>query len=202
MTLGNPQLQTERLVLALLQSGMEQALRAFLFDNRAHFAPWDPPLPQDAFEPERLHAQIARAEREFANGTAVRLMLFPHDDPARIIGSISFSHISRGAFQAAFLGYKIAREHEGKGLMREALQAAIGFLFDDRRLHRIHANYIPDNVRSGKLLAHMGFTIEGYAKDYLFINGAWRDHVLTSLTNAQFDVAWLMPDMTSKVDLT
>ncbi len=202
MTLAYLQLQTERLVLAQLRSGMEQTLRAFLYDNRAHFAPWEPPLPQNAFEPDHLRALIVRTEHEFAKGAALRLMLFPHDDPARIIGSVSFSQISRGAFQAAFLGYKIARDHEGKGLMREALRAAIGYLFNDRRLHRIHANYIPENVRSGKLLAHLGFTIEGYAKDYLFINGAWRDHMLTSLTNAQFDVAWLMSDVAPKLDVT
>lgn len=45
------------------------------------------------------------------------------------------------------------------------------------------ANYVPTNERSGRLLRRLGFTVEGYARDYLFIDGAWRDHVLTSLTN-------------------
>jgi hypothetical protein len=29
------------------------------------------------------------------------------------------------------------------------------------------------------------------ARGYLFIDGAWRDHVLTSLTNPAYDDAWL-----------
>jgi ribosomal-protein-alanine N-acetyltransferase len=29
-------------------------------------------------------------------------------------------------------------------------------------------------------LRALGFTVEGYARDYLFIDGAWRDHVLTA----------------------
>ena len=45
------------------------------------------------------------------------------------------------------------------------------------------ANYIPHNERSGRLLRRLGFMVEGYARDYLFINGAWRDHILTALTN-------------------
>jgi ribosomal-protein-alanine N-acetyltransferase len=45
------------------------------------------------------------------------------------------------------------------------------------------ANYMPANERSGKLLKRLGFTVEGYARDYLFIAGAWQDHVLTSLAN-------------------
>ena len=36
--------------------------------------------------------------------------------------------------------------------------------------------------RSGALLARLGFEKEGYAKDYLLIDGQWRDHVLTALT--------------------
>ena len=55
------------------------------------------------------------------------------------------------------------------------------------------ANYIPENERSGRLLARLGFTREGLAKDYLFIDGAWRDHVLTALANPDFDPAWFAP---------
>lgn len=47
-------------------------------------------------------------------------------------------------------------------------------------LHRIMANYCPENVRSGKLLARLGFEQEGLARDYLYLNGRWRDHILTS----------------------
>ena len=47
-------------------------------------------------------------------------------------------------------------------------------------LHRVEANYQPSNERSGRLLRSLGFTVEGYARDYLYIDGAWRDHVLTA----------------------
>jgi ribosomal-protein-alanine N-acetyltransferase len=45
------------------------------------------------------------------------------------------------------------------------------------------ATYQPANERSGKLLKNLGFVVEGYARDYLRINGQWRDHILTGLTN-------------------
>lgn len=51
-----------------------------------------------------------------------------------------------------------------------------------QHIHRIMANYMPHNKRSGALLARLGFEKEGYAKDYLLIDGQWRDHVLTALT--------------------
>ena len=68
--------------------------------------------------------------------------------------------------------------------MREALEeAAIPFVFNKMRIHRINANYLPRNERSGGLLRRLGFTVEGYARDYLYINGRWEDHILTSCTN-------------------
>jgi ribosomal-protein-alanine N-acetyltransferase len=53
-------------------------------------------------------------------------------------------------------------------------------------LHRVMANYLPENERSARLLARLGFCIEGQANAYLQIAGAWRDHILTSLVNAQW----------------
>ena len=67
--------------------------------------------------------------------------------------------------------------------MYEALKAAIEFMFTTFTLHRIQANYIPRNERSGKLLRKLGFTVEGYARDYLKINGKWEDHILTAKIN-------------------
>jgi len=50
-------------------------------------------------------------------------------------------------------------------------------------VHRIHANYMPHNRRSGAVLRRLGFVVDGFARDYLQINGRWEDHVLTSLIN-------------------
>jgi ribosomal-protein-alanine N-acetyltransferase len=42
------------------------------------------------------------------------------------------------------------------------------------------ANHLPHNKRSEALLKKLGFEREGYAKDYLQIDGQWQDHVLNS----------------------
>ncbi len=81
-------------------------------------------------------------------------------------------------------------EHQGEGYMHEALAAAIEYVFTDLNIHRIQANYQPSNHRSGRLLERLGFAIEGYARNYLLIDGAYRDHILTSLTNPD----WQQPD--------
>jgi len=44
----------------------------------------------------------------------------------------------------------------------------------------------PENGRSVALLQRLGFEDEGLAREYLFINGAWRDHRMFALRNAAF----------------
>ena len=99
----------------------------------------------------------------------------------------------RGAFHACHLGYQIGREHQGRGLMSEALRAGNAFMFESLRLHRIMANFRPENERSRRLARRLGFVEEGLARNYLFIDGAWRDHILTSLTNPAYDDSWVTP---------
>ena len=42
---------------------------------------------------------------------------------------------------------------------------------------------MPHNVRSAAVLRRAGFTIEGYARDYIRIDGRWADHILTAIVN-------------------
>ncbi|MFW8253899.1 GNAT family N-acetyltransferase, partial [Klebsiella pneumoniae] len=85
-------------------------------------------------------------------------------------------------FHACFLGYSLGEKWQGQGLMLEALQSLIRYMQRQQKRHRIMANYMPHNQSSGDLLTRLGFEREGYAKDYLLIDGKWQDHVLTALT--------------------
>ena len=103
------------------------------------------------------------------------------------MGSIGLSQIARGAFHNAMLGYAIDGARQGQGLMHEALQAVIAHAFSPAvHLHRIQANVRPENHRSLALLQRLGFEYEGLAREYLFIDGAWRDHRMFALRKADF----------------
>jgi ribosomal-protein-alanine N-acetyltransferase len=67
--------------------------------------------------------------------------------------------------------------------MFEALAAVMDYLFYERSFHRVSAGFVPRNLRSGRLLMKLGFRVEGYARDYLRINGQWEDHVLVAKLN-------------------
>jgi ribosomal-protein-alanine N-acetyltransferase len=184
-----PTLTTSRLIVEHMAPGHAEPLAEFFRRNEQHLAPWDPPRPAGIMAPEFWMAECERAVEDYEDGAVVRWVLRQLAAPERVIGRINFTQIARGPFQSCMLGYAIDHAHEGRGLMREALQAPIEHVFSVVRLHRIQANYVPDNERSGRLLERLGFVREGLAKDYLFINGAWRDHVLTARVNRAFDAS-------------
>ncbi|WP_429408378.1 GNAT family N-acetyltransferase [Paraburkholderia sp. MM5482-R1] len=76
------------------------------------------------------------------------------------------------SFQARHLRFPVSRRFEGRGFAREGLSNAIDHVFSTLQLHRVMANYRPDNLRSARLLERLGFENEGLARAYLKIDGA------------------------------
>lgn len=188
-----PILNTPRLTVEHMAPGHAAALAEFFRRNERHLAPWDPPRPAGILEGEFWQAECERAVEDYEDGAVVRWVLRLRGDPQRVIGRVNYTQIARGPFQSCMLGYAIDAGHEGRGLMHEALEVTIGHVFGVLRLHRIQANYVPENQRSGRVLERLGFVREGLAKNYLYINGAWRDHVLTARLNPAFDTSIFTP---------
>jgi [ribosomal protein S5]-alanine N-acetyltransferase len=180
-----PVIHTARLTLFI--AAPDDAARCIRFsrDNEAFLKPWEPPMTPRSFDPIAVADTRAHAVTEAKAGSAFSFAFAARGSTEQtpILGWCSFSNVIRGIFQACFLGYKLDERSQGHGYMTEALRAAIDYLFTKQRLHRIQANYMPHNQRSAAVLRRLGFTIEGTARNYLFIGGQWRDHVLTSLVN-------------------
>lgn len=188
-----PELTTARLRLRHAQPALARATAQFMVRNEAHFRRWDPPRPADIGTAAHWRSQLMTAVREFRAGAAVRWTLFDiaAGERAPVLGRINFTQIFRGPFQSCVLGYQLDASAQGKGLMHEALQAALHDIFAVRGLHRVQAAYLPENKRSARLLERLGFTPIGVARRYLFIDGAWRDHALVEKVNDAFGPARL-----------
>lgn len=175
-----PYLETPRLVLRTARPEEAGAVLDFFTRNEAHLGPWEPARPEGWFTRAFWQERLASYRDQQLAGTAYRMHLFEKRAPDRVVGSIGLSNVVRGVFQCAHLGFGLDVECVGRGLMLEAVDATVELAFDELGLHRVEANHQPHNFRSAALLRRARFEIQGYARDYLFLDGAWRDHVLTA----------------------
>jgi ribosomal-protein-alanine N-acetyltransferase len=181
-----PVIETERLALGLPQPADAPAIAAYYAENQAHLAPWSPAWPEGFFSTEFWREQAKASQSDFHSQVAVRTFIRLRDDPGRVIGNLALTQIHRGSAHYCAMGYSLDRRAQGHGYMLEAVRAGVDYAFADLRLHRVMANYMPHNVRSAAVLRRAGFTVEGYARDYLLINGRWEDHILTSVVNPEW----------------
>ncbi len=146
--------------------------------NRAHLADAMPARPP-AFYTTDGWRRLCIAYRAAVPGEReLQLVLLME---SQVIGTLGFTQIQRGAFQACHMGYGLDAQQQGRGLIDWAATQGIAFVFEALGLHRVMAQYVPDNQRSARVLQRLGFQVEGQARRYLQLNGVWRDHVLTSL---------------------
>jgi ribosomal-protein-alanine N-acetyltransferase len=188
--LSPPRILTNRLHIRLAHANDLPALLRFYRENVDHLSPTSPLLPPDFLTEAFWLQQLARNNDDFAQGRALKLFLFDSSKPETVVGQISLNNIVYGAAYYCDLGYSLAEDRQGQGLMREALVSVISYAFDDIGLHRVKAAYLPSNEQSGRLLRRLGFVVEGYARDYLLIQGRWQDQILVGLTNPD----WRTPD--------
>jgi ribosomal-protein-alanine N-acetyltransferase len=180
-----PEILTPRLCLRIAGPELAQRTVDFSTRNREFLTPWEPAFTPKSFDAAAVRRIGERAVADARTGLAFAFAIFPgsYGDDVPVVGYLTFSNVIRGIFHACIMGYKLDRGMQGQGFMTEAAAAGIEYMFSVQRMHRVAANYMPHNQRSAAVLRRLGFRVEGNAKDYLYIAGAWRDHVLTALVN-------------------
>ena len=149
-------------------------------DSRDFLVPWEPTWPHDALTRSAFRRRLKRYEQDARDETGYAFYVFRKTDDA-LLGGVTLSQLRRGVTQSCSLGYWIGEPFARKGYMTAGLAALVGFIFDEVHLHRIEAACVPTNLASKALLLRTGFTLEGDARQYLCINGIWRDHLLFAM---------------------
>jgi ribosomal-protein-alanine N-acetyltransferase len=184
-----PLLTSDRLVLKIgIPDDIPQILTYFI-ENKEYLTPFYPLWADNFFTEEYWQYHIENNFLECVNELSLRMFICRRKKPKEIIGTVNFTNFIRGAAHFCYLGYSLAQTAQGHGYMTEALQVSTEYMFQELKMHRIMANYMPHNRRSGNVLKRLGFVVEGYARDYLMINGKWEDHILTSLINPHWQPA-------------
>ncbi|MEL7291386.1 MAG: ribosomal protein S5-alanine N-acetyltransferase [Pseudomonadota bacterium] len=170
------------LVVRTAEAGDGELIANYFIANRAHLTPWEPKREEAFYSASGWTQRLIKLNELHRMGLGYYLLIIDKQTK-QMLGTISFSNLSRFPFHACNMGYSLAKEAQGRGVMTRALRLAVHYMFDVQNMHRIMASYMPHNLRSEAVLQRLGFEKEGFAKDYLLINGQWEDHNLTSLVN-------------------
>jgi [ribosomal protein S5]-alanine N-acetyltransferase len=161
--------------IRLIERGDAAELSELVVGNRAFLAPFEPERPPQTFTVDGQRDAIEFLLRDYERGLVVPHAVIAGD---RIIGRVTLSNISRGAFQSCNLGYWIDEAHGGRGHASAAVAKMCVLAFGELGLHRVEAGTLLANARSQGVLRRNGFERIGVAPRYLKIAGAWQDHVL------------------------
>lgn len=106
----------------------------------------------------------------------------------RLIGSCGLFRW-RQDWRSCTTGFELHPDAQGRGLMREALQAVFDWGFANMQLNRIEAQVHIDNHPSRKLLASLGFRQEGLQRQA----GFWHERFHDLRQYALLQQEWLQP---------
>jgi [ribosomal protein S5]-alanine N-acetyltransferase len=157
-----------------------EALAKLRAENRSFFEPWEPERPPDLDTLTGQLRDITIRERDWAADRRYSFAIVAED--GSIVGAVILSNVSRGAFQNATIGYYVASAYNGRGYATAAVKQAVGYAFTSVGLHRVEAGVMDHNPASKRVLEKAGFRYEGFARNYLRIDGAWRDHHIFAIT--------------------
>jgi len=153
--------------------------------SRRFLMPWEPSWSPDALTRGAFRRRLQRYAVDGRSDPGSSFVLGRRLDGA-LVGGIGLSNVRRGVAETGSLGYWVGERHARHGYMSEGLTLILGFAFGRLKLHRVEAATLPHNAPSRGLLTKIGFHEEGYAREYLCIDGRWQDHVLFAMLRQEW----------------
>jgi ribosomal-protein-alanine N-acetyltransferase len=173
----SPSLEGEGVTLRLPQMHDFEDWAELRAASRDFLVPWEPTWPADDLTRGAFRRRLKRYAEDWRADQSYAFFVFRRQDNV-LVGGLTLASIRRGVAQAGSVGYWMGGHYVRCGHMTAAVRAVLPFAFGTLRLHRVEAACIPTNVPSIRLLERCGFAREGYAREYLCINGIWQDHLL------------------------
>jgi len=126
-----------------------------------------------------FRSQIRSLLRQLETSDALPFVILYQGE---IVGQLNVANILHGSVSSCVIGYWIAPEVAGLGITPTAVALAMDYMFNAVGLHRVEIDIRPENGASIRVVQKLGLRYEGLKKNYIHINGDWRDHYIFALT--------------------
>jgi ribosomal-protein-serine acetyltransferase len=170
---------SDDLHLRVLRETDAEDVYALVVANRAFLAEW---MPWAAEQDLARTANFIRgAEQRYANNDGFEMAVVLDD--GRIAGCAGFPGVDWVGRNTS-VGYWLAEEHQGRGLMTRAVSALVDHAFGEWKLHRVEIRAAANNVRSRAIPERLGFQQEGLLREAELVADEYQDLVVYGLLAA------------------
>ena len=149
--------------------------------NRDYLREWLPWIDYTkSVEDER--AFISNTRTQYENNQSFTYAIWYQQQIAGIAGYNEIDWANR----KTEIGYWLAAQQQGKGIMTRACRALIEYAFDDLKLHKVEIRCATMNIRSCAIPQRLGFTQEGIMRQVEWLYDHFVDHKLYGLLESEW----------------
>jgi ribosomal-protein-serine acetyltransferase len=156
-------------------------MSALIRANFDHLAPWMPWARPDYSREDALDF-IRRAAAQLADDNGLQTVIV---ERGRIVGTAGFHGVSWER-RATSIGYWLAADRQGRGIMTETVRVLVDHAFGPWQLNRVEIRAAVENERSRAIPKRLGFSEEGTLRQVEFVRGRFLDHVVYSMLAADW----------------
>lgn len=176
MFLGNPEFETDRLLLRKISKADREAIYAYASDELVtRYVSW--PTHRSLEDTDDFLVNWVEKNYENGSGGDWGIVFKPTDEYVGSIGLVN----PDGDNRIIEIGYVIAKEYWGKGITTEALLCLIDFVFKNDLFNRIQGIYHVENIGSGRVMEKAGMKYEGILRERIYAGGEYWDMALRAI---------------------
>lgn len=164
--------------LRIIRTKDAKTIERLVLGNREWLRPWEATNPHGPISFD-FRSQIRGLLRQLESSEGIPFVILYQGE---IVGQINVANILHGSVSSCVIGYWIAPEVAGLGITPTAVALAMDYMFNAVGLHRVEIDIRPENGASLRVVQKLGLRYEGIKKNYIHINGDWRDHYVFAIT--------------------
>ena len=164
--------------LRIIRTKDAKRIEQLVLGNREWLRPWEATNPHGPMSFD-FKSSIRSLLRQLESNDGIPFVIMYRDE---IVGQLNVANILHGSVSSCVIGYWIAPEVAGLGITPTAVALAMDYMFNAVGIHRVEIDIRPENGASIRVVQKLGLRYEGLKKNYIHINGDWRDHYVFALT--------------------
>ena len=158
-----------------------EGLYAVVKENYAHLRPFLHWVTPDYSSASALEF-IRRTEKADAEKASRTFGIFCGEKIVGVIGFVNFGWESR----STEIGYWIAKNYEGKGIVTDSCKVLVGCAFRELELNRVEIRCATENERSRAIPERLDFKLEGVLRQALWRHTRFFDMAIYSLLAEEY----------------